>query len=74
MPKELRANLSKNDKEGGYSLLNLFKPGGSKRRAMVFVDYESWFYSYKTLYNMRPDPRDFRSKLEAEYNIEDITY
>lgn len=53
-------------------MLNLFKPGGSKRRAMVFVDYESWFYSYKTLYNMRPDPKEFRNKLEAEYDIEDI--
>ena len=53
-------------------MLNLFKPGGSKRRAMVFVDYESWFYSYKTLYNMRPDPKEFRNKLETEYDIEDI--
>ena len=54
-------------------MLNLFKPGGSKIRAMVFVDYESWFYSYKKLYNMRPDPKEFRNKLKAEYDIEDIT-
>lgn len=53
-------------------MLNLFRSKGSRKRAMVFVDYESWFYSYKTLYGMRPDPKAFRTSLEAEYEIEDI--
>ena len=37
MSEELRAIPSKEDKEGGHSLLNLFKSGGSKKRAIVFV-------------------------------------
>ena len=53
-------------------MLNLFRSKGSRKRAMVFVDYESWFYTYKTLYGMRPDPKAFRTSLEAEYEIEDI--
>lgn len=53
-------------------MLNLFRPKGSRKRAMVFVDYESWFYSYKTLYGMRPDPKAFRASLESEFMIEDI--
>lgn len=53
-------------------MINLFKLKGSRKRAMVFVDYESWFYSYKTLFRMRPDPRAFRASIEADYDIEDI--
>lgn len=53
-------------------MINLFKLKGSRKRAMVFVDYESWFYSYKTLFRMRPDPKAFRTSIEAEYDIEDI--
>lgn len=53
-------------------MISLFKSKGSKKRAMVFVDYESWFYSYKTLFGLRPDPKGFRADLESEYEIEDI--
>ena len=44
----------------------------AKKKAMVFVDYESWFYSYRTLFNLYPDPRAFRAKLEEKYEIVDI--
>lgn len=44
----------------------------ARRRAIVFIDYESWFYSYKRLFHFRPDPRSFRAELEKEYDLEDI--
>ena len=44
----------------------------TRRRAIVFIDYESWFYSYKRLFHFRPDPRSFRAELEKEYDLEDI--
>ncbi len=54
-------------------MFNLFKPKSKKKHAMIFIDYESWFYSYKTLYNgMRPDPKRFRENLEQEFIIDDI--
>ena len=39
---------------------------------MVFVDYEYWFYSYKTLYQIHPDLRAWRDALTKLYKIEDI--
>ncbi len=53
-------------------MFKLFKPKGCKSRAMIFIDYESWYYSYKTLYGMRPDPKSFRTVIEKEFSIEDI--
>lgn len=42
------------------------------KKAIVFVDYEYWFYSYKTLYGMQPNPKELRAMLEQNYDIEDI--
>lgn len=53
-------------------MLKLFRPRGNKKRAMVFVDYESWYYSYRTLFNLKPDPKTFREDLEKEFKIQDI--
>lgn len=48
--------------------------GLSKRkpRAMVFVDYEYWYYSYKTRFGLQPDPITWRNEVEKNYSIEDI--
>lgn len=55
----------------------LFKGRGTqsesrKPRAMAFVDYEHWFYSYKNLIFMKPDPASWRKELEQTYDIDDI--
>ncbi len=49
-----------------------FLKSKSTKKAIVFVDYEYWFYSYKTLYGMRPNPKDLRTMLEKKYDIADI--
>lgn len=53
--------------------MNVFKRLFKKRnKAMVFVDYEYWFYSYKTQFRIRPDPKAWREMLEQQHQIEDI--
>ncbi len=39
---------------------------------MVFVDYEYWFYTYKTRFSMRPDPISWRDELYESYDVSDI--
>ncbi|MBQ3257737.1 MAG: NYN domain-containing protein [Oscillospiraceae bacterium] len=41
-------------------------------RAMVFVDYEYWFYSYRNLYGMKPDLASWIGELRKEYHIVDV--
>ncbi len=55
-------------------MFNFFKTKAkhNEKHAVVFVDYESWYYSYTTLFKMRPDPKKFRQELEAEFAIDDI--
>lgn len=45
-----------------------------ERKAIAFVDYEHWFYSYQNLYGLRPDPSEWRKNLETDFHItpEDI--
>lgn len=43
-----------------------------KPKAMVFVDYEYWFYSYKTRFGLQPDPFAWRGEIEKQYSIVDI--
>lgn len=50
-------------------MFDIFK---KKNKAMVFVDYEYWFYSYKTRYGIRPNPAKWRASLEGTYNIDDV--
>ncbi len=45
---------------------------GGNKRVMAFVDYEYWFYSYKTRYGIRPEPAIWRNSLARKYHIEDI--
>ena len=49
----------------------LFRSRG-KNNTLVFVDYEYWFYSYQTLYDMRPSPVLWRKEIEKNHNISDI--
>ena len=40
--------------------------------AMVFIDYEYWFYTYRNSVGIRPDPQSFRDTVADEFNISDI--
>ena len=53
-------------------MLNIFKTRNNKKKALVFVDYEYWFYSYKNKYNIRPNVSEWRQQLEKKYRIVDI--
>ncbi|MBR0402467.1 MAG: NYN domain-containing protein [Lachnospiraceae bacterium] len=44
----------------------------SKPRALAFVDYEHWFYSYKNLFSMTPDLEAWRDELQEYFELEDI--
>lgn len=41
-------------------------------KALVFIDYESWFYSYQKLYHIKPNPAAFRNELESRFQLVDI--
>lgn len=47
-------------------------PKPVKPKTVIFVDYEHWYYSYKKLFFMEPDPAAWKRKLDEEYDIEDI--
>ena len=53
-------------------MLNIFKTKSNINKALVFVDYEYWFYSYKNKYSMRPNLSAWRQALENQYQIVDI--
>ena len=49
-----------------------FRRQKKKSKAMVFVDYEYWFYSFATQFGLRPTPSTWRAELDSEYDILDI--
>jgi uncharacterized LabA/DUF88 family protein len=40
-------------------------------KSIAFVDYEYWFYSYKTQFGMVPEPKKWRDSIEP-YNVQDV--
>ena len=48
------------------------RPRPARPRAMAFVDYEHWFYSYKNLFSMTPDIEAWRDELAEDFDIEEI--
>lgn len=53
-------------------MFNFLRKHGDKKKALVFVDYEYWFYSYKNKYAIRPNVSAWRQELESRYRIVDI--
>lgn len=49
-----------------------FGPFGKMKKAMVFIDYEYWFYTYNNKFNLRPDLNRFRTMLSSEFDIIDV--
>lgn len=41
------------------------------QRALVFIDFEYWFYAYKSLY-LKPDVTAWYRDLKEQFTIEDI--
>lgn len=50
-------------------MFSIFKKNS---KAMVFVDYEYWFYSYRNQFHIWPDPKRFHEMLASEFDIADI--
>lgn len=40
-----------------------------KQKAIVFVDYEHWFYSYKNIWGFKPNVTMWRKALEQKYKV-----
>jgi hypothetical protein len=57
---------------GGYALLKRIRKLFQPKKAMAFVDYEYWFYSYKTRFGIRPNPAAWREELEKKYRVADV--
>lgn len=53
-------------------LRKVFKRKKEPPHAMVFVDYEHWYYSLQKLYHLKPNPIDWRKALEENYCLRDI--
>ena len=48
---------------------NLF---GKKKKAIAFVDYEYWFYSYKTRFGLTPDPMEWVQDMKELYELKEV--
>lgn len=42
---------------------------GKKKKAIAFVDYEYWFYSYKTRFGITPDPVRWLEDIKHTYDV-----
>ena len=45
---------------------------GKKKKALAFVDYEYWFYSYKTRFGITPNPSRWFEDVKSRYDITDL--
>ena len=54
------------------SLFSRGKEAADTKRAIAFIDYEHWFYSYRNLFHMTPDLVSWRKELEQKYTLEDV--
>ncbi|MBR4435212.1 MAG: NYN domain-containing protein [Clostridia bacterium] len=53
-------------------MIKIFRKKADTKKAIAFVDYEYWFYSYMNKYSMRPDPSAWRQELEKQFKLIDI--
>lgn len=51
------------------NLLNAFR---KTKKAIIFIDYEYCFYSYKDTHKIKPQPMIWRRMFEEKYDVEDI--
>lgn len=43
-----------------------------KPKAIAFVDYEHWYYSYQQFYHISPKISEWRKQLNEKYQLEDV--
>jgi len=53
-------------------LRELFRHDSGKPRAIAFVDFEYWYFSYQNLFRMEPDVKNWREELDQKYSVLDI--
>jgi len=49
-------------------IIECFRPP----KAMVFVDYEYWYYSYRNLFGLQPNLAEWVTELRTQYDIADV--
>ena len=45
---------------------------GKKKKAIAFIDYEYWFYSYKTRFGITPDPMEWLADVKERFDLKEI--
>jgi len=45
---------------------------GKKKKAIAFVDYEYWYYSYKTRFGITPDPVRWFEDIKNTYDVTNV--
>lgn len=53
--------------------MRLFLGKWKRMRAVAFVDYEHWYYSYNNLYTMKPNVEEWLEEIKRDYDC-DETY
>ncbi len=53
-------------------LSKLFKKRDAVPRAIAFVDYEYWYYSFQNLFGLKPDVPAWRKALAEQYALDDL--
>ena len=43
-----------------------------KKKAIAFVDYEYWFYSYRTRFGITPDPVSWLEDIKSLYDVKEV--
>ena len=54
------------------SFRKLFQQPNSKPKALAFVDYEHWFYSYRLQFGMKPNVTSWMESLQEKYDVLDV--
>lgn len=47
-------------------------PPADEHKAIAFVDYEHWYYGFRNIFHMDPDPVSWRKELDEHYSMEEI--
>lgn len=45
-----------------------------KQTAIVFVDYEHWYYGYNNIFSMKPNVEEWYRELTEEYNVKELMF
>ena len=58
---------AENVENAEYALKSTEKP-----KAIAFVDFEHWYYSYQQFYHISPKISEWRKQLDEKYQLEDV--